>query len=619
MTGPVQTSLEKTDPRPPVHSECQSDSSCDNIHELASAEHGWYYVRPLFISIYIFICVAWSPAFRGLVCVWSSNSEEVLYTTTEIDMVLAPLAVSVERNQVIDYGTTVYYDHSSFLMRSNNGGIRWYTVIKPFQIQTFVVLFAVFMGSTFCLLLVEKCSILSHGGEKSIMPTFGECLWYFFGASLAQGGTYETRSHSGAVFISLFWIYSAIVLVFYSGSLMSQLTVLKEQNMMETASDLARQNRLTYGTLGGSYYSMKLKNSSRPIYRVLYNNIMEFYKTDPEVLSTDHEVHYRKVKTEDYILILDKVYMTLKAATDCDLHISSATFDVVQEAPGFPKGSPIRDVISEQLNSFIDLSNPSLHPLPCECSSSDFNYSPCGHVITGDLSIVKNDKLRELLKKGPKYRESMSFTWNQNVKIIMDSCEEYARRWAKKEDVQLNTLSEWIKSIRGLLLSRINRLKSTVNTRFVSIFKDPDVITELTYLQEHYVITPADKASNNYTFTCKKYYFDSLVKELGLNSTPGNPTYTPTNLSASEIIDNHKSALASFGFDTTNLDLDLPYLYCIPKMHKNPYKQRFIAGSSKCSTKSVSISPKFYLKSNLGYKNIVRRYILAVVSTRCGF
>ncbi|KAK3089515.1 hypothetical protein FSP39_004218 [Pinctada imbricata] len=108
-------------------------------------------------------------------------------------------------------------------------------------------------------------------------------------------------------------------------------------------------------------------------------------------------------------------------------------------------------------------------------------------------------------------------------------------------------------------------------------------------LEEYYVITPADKASNNYTFTCKKYYFDSLVKEFGLNSTPGNPTYTPTNLSASEIIDNHKSALASFGVDTTNLDLDLPYLYCIPKMHKNPYKQRFIAGSSKCSTKSVSI------------------------------
>ncbi|KAK3106281.1 hypothetical protein FSP39_016753 [Pinctada imbricata] len=64
--------------RPPVLSECQADSSCDNIHELVAAEHGLYYVRPLFISIYIFICVAWAPTFCGLVCVWSSDNEEVV-------------------------------------------------------------------------------------------------------------------------------------------------------------------------------------------------------------------------------------------------------------------------------------------------------------------------------------------------------------------------------------------------------------------------------------------------------------------------------------------------------------------------------------------------------------
>ena len=36
-------------------------------------------------------------------------------------------------------------------------------------------------------------------------------------------------------------------------------------------------------------------------------------------------------------------------------------------------------------------------------------------------------------------------------------------------------------------------------------------------------------------------------------------------------------------------ELDLPYIYWIPKMHKNPYKHQFIAGSSKCSTKPLSI------------------------------
>ena len=62
-----------------------------------------------------------------------------------------------------------------------------------------------------------------------------------------------------------------------------------------------------------------------------------------------------------------------------------------------------------------------------------------------------------------------------------------------------------------------------------------------------------------------------------------------TDFSASEVLDNHKSVLTSFGIQTNNEELDLPCIYWIPKMHKNPYKHRFIAGSSKCSTKPLSI------------------------------
>ena len=41
----------------------------------------------------------------------------------------------------------------------------------------------------------------------------------------------------------------------------------------------------------------------------------------------------------------------------------------------------------------------------CDCDSSTFRYEPHGHVITGDLRIVRNRKLRRLLEKGPQYRE----------------------------------------------------------------------------------------------------------------------------------------------------------------------------------------------------------------------
>ena len=207
----------------------------------------------------------------------------------------------------------------------------------------------------------------------------------------------------------------------------------------------------------------------------------------------------------------------------------------------------------------------------------------------GDLNIVRNVKLKDLLGKGPKYREPVSYLWHQNFGIIMDACEEYARRWAKKEDVEVDTLSEWIKSIADVLKRRIRRLNNSVKTRHESIFSEPDVVRELSRLHENLVIVPADKASNNYTFVCKRHYISILSEELGLNSLPGNPSYNRTDFSASEVLDNHKSVLTSFGIETSDDELDLPYIYWISKMHKNPYKHRFIAGSSKCSIKLLSI------------------------------
>ena len=84
------------------------------------------------------------------------------------------------------------------------------------------------------------------------------------------------------------------------------------------------------------------------------------------------------------------------------------------------------------------------------------------------------------------------------------------------------------------------------------------------------MIVPEDKASNNYTFVYKKYYISILIEELGLTSLPVNPTYSLTDFSASEVLDNHKSVLTSFGLYPNEDELDLTYIYWMPTMHKNP-------------------------------------------------
>ena len=107
-----------------------------------------------------------------------------------------------------------------------------------------------------------------------------------------------------------------------------------------------------------------------------------------------------------------------------------------------------------------------------------------------------------------------------------------------KEDVEVDTLSEWIKSI--VAFSNVGRLKHSVNTRHESIFSDPDVVRDLSCLIDNFVIVPTDKASNNYIFVCKRYYVSISTEKLGLISFPGNPIYNLTIFSASEVLDNNK-------------------------------------------------------------------------------
>jgi hypothetical protein len=91
-------------------------------------------------------------------------------------------------------------------------------------------------------------------------------------------------------------------------------------------------------------------------------------------------------------------------------------------------------------------------------------------------------------------------------------------------------------------------------------------------------------------FVCKSYYFECIINELGINSnTSSNTTYKPTSYDKDEILANQRSFMTSLSIPSGKESEDLPYLYWIPKVHKTPYKEMYIAGSSTCSTKELSI------------------------------
>ena len=109
-------------------------------------------------------------------------------------------------------------------------------------------------------------------------------------------------------------------------------------------------------------------------------------------------------------------------------------------------------------------------------------------------------------------------------------------------------------------------------------------------LQRKYVLMPADKAGNNIIFACKYYYIHTLMEELGVNSGSGsNSAYENQDVTADKIIRTHTTISENvFPVTLQQKEKHLPQIYWIPKLHKTPYKARFIAGSSSCTISKVS-------------------------------
>ena len=93
--------------------------------------------------------------------------------------------------------------------------------------------------------------------------------------------------------------------------------------------------------------------------------------------------------------------------------------------------------------------------------------------------------------------------------------------------MDLKYLYEWKDHLKELVKDHISNLHLGDLKCPFKVLDQPYVKDTLHKLQTNYVLIPADKAAN-VIIVCKKYYIDTLVKELGINNVNiSNPTYIP--------------------------------------------------------------------------------------------
>ena len=145
--------------------------------------------------------------------------------------------------------------------------------------------------------------------------------------------------------------------------------------------------------------------------------------------------------------------------------------------------------------------------------------------------------------------------------------------------------------VKGETEEHISKLKQNLKQPTGKMLQNVDVKACLADLHNKYVFVPADKVPNNIIIICKRYYIETLIKELGLDncSTPTESSaYTSCQMSSEDIVNTHNTFMKSVSIELSDDDKRLPYLYWTPKLHKSLVKHCFIAVSSKCTTKQLS-------------------------------
>ena len=257
--------------------------------------------------------------------------------------------------------------------------------------------------------------------------------------------------------------------------------------------------------------------------------------------------------------------------------------------------TPIRNKILNyqetvsSLNVMVDDYVSFVQNLPtCDCMNSEFCDSHHKHIVSGDLRIISNPKLRKLLSKGPNYREPKTLNYKKCKQAIESAISSSIVNLAEKYALTAADFSSWKQKIVELVDKRLKILKSKrVPSATKPSLQDEDVQTALKDLHEKFVVVPIDKASNNVAIICKRFYIQKLLDEVGV---PGDnsPTYKLSNKNSADIINNNISICDKFGLTLEERFQTLPFMYWMPKMHYSPPRARFIVASSACSTKPLS-------------------------------
>ncbi|XP_071131796.1 glutamate receptor 4-like [Mytilus edulis] len=241
--------------------------------------------------------------------------------SNDADFAAGPFTITSARESVIDFTTTYMEEGIGILtMRPKEEENKEYKMFKPLSVTVWVMIGVAIVIVGVLVYVNNRYSPVipvtkpEDNEPQQNPPKLTSSMWNVYGYFVEQGGDERPRSLSGRLILSVWWMFTILMLATYTANLAAYLTVTIIDSPINSLEELANHADIRPLIFSGSNLQTLFKTAKSSVYGQIWSKMSGM----PIVKDIDTTLSY--VRTNEYAFLSDFSLLEYIMLQDCQTY-----------------------------------------------------------------------------------------------------------------------------------------------------------------------------------------------------------------------------------------------------------------------------------------------------------